>query len=319
MAVSADSVFKTCGCRVPVVGADGVQVLDARGKPKWRRLGASCPRLRSGSAWNPRHGSWHFQLEFADPEAGRQVIAKGGLGSRVQAETLLAEVRDLLRIAERFGEGERGVSHLRVEIAHRIRKDLAGSGRLPEAEEIRRAVRAGQSLAGALTVGQWLTQWLVAKNGLSPSTRRIYESHLRNYLIPHLGHLRLDRLRAADVAAMFTAIAADAQAAQAANAARREAEAAAKAAWHRRDMVTWRQFHDRLLSMPLYRRPCGASTRLRIRATLRSALTAAQREQLATVNVARLVDCGPVRTAKPRVWTPERVRRWRATGRYRRR
>jgi len=41
--------------------------------------------------------------------------------------------------------------------------------------------------------------------------------------------------------------------------------------------------------MPPYRLPCEEATRLRIRATLRSALAAAQREQLVVVNVAFLV------------------------------
>ena len=312
--MSSGSVFKKCGCREPVLGAGGVQVLDAAGKPKWRRLGASCPKLRSGSGWSPRHGSWHVQVEFVDAAAGRQVIGKGGLGSRAEAEALRDGVRDLLRIADRYGDSEQEIGQLRVQIAQRIRADLASSGRLPDADEVLRAVRAGVSLADRMTVGQWLRRWLDGRVGLSASTRRIYESHLRNYLNPHLGAVPLERLRVAQVAAMFTAIAADAEMAKADNAARHRVEAEAKAAWNRKDTAAWRRARDQLASMPAYRRPCEASTRLRIRATLRSALTAAQREQLVLVNVASLVQMPAGRSAKARVWTTERVRRWRATG-----
>ncbi len=197
MKVSSGSVFKKCGCRAPVLGADGVQVVDAAGKPKWRRLGASCSKLRSGSGWSRRHGSWHVQVEFADAAAGRQVIGKGGLVSRVEAEALLDGVRDLLRIADRYGDSEQEIGGLRVQIAQRIRADLASSGRLPDAEEVLRGVRAGVSLTDRLMVGEWLRRWLDGRVGLSASTRRIYESHLRNYLIPHLGAILLERLRGA--------------------------------------------------------------------------------------------------------------------------
>lgn len=317
--MSSGSVFKKCGCREPVLDVGGVQLVDAAGKPKWRRVGASCPKLRSGSGWSPRHGSWHVQVEFVAAAAGRQVIGKGGLGGRVEAEALRDGVHDLLRIADRYGDSEQEIGELRVQIAQRIRAELASSGRLPVAEEVLHAVRAGVSLTDRLTVGQWLRRWLDGRVGLSASTRRIYESHLRNYLIPHLAAVPLDRLRVAQVAAMFAQIAADAEAAKTDNAKRHRVEAAAQAAWHRKDMAAWRLARERLASMPAYRRPCEAATRLRIRATLRSALTAAQREQLVVVNVASLVQMPTGRSTKARVWTAERVRRWRLPVRCRRR
>ena len=180
-------------------------------------------------------------------------------------------------------------------------------------------MRRGVSLTDRMTVGEWLRRWLDGRVGLSASTRRIYDSHLRNYPIPHLGDIPLDRLRVPQVAAMFTAIAADAETAKVSNTSRRRVEAAAKAAWHRKDTAAWQQAREQLASMPPYRRPCEAATRLRIRSTLRSALTAAQREQLVLVNVASLVQMPAGRSAKARVWTGERVRRWRVIGKCRRR
>lgn len=120
--MSSGSVFKKCGCREPVLGVGGAQAVDVAGKPKWRRLGVSCPQLRSGSGWSPRHGTWHVQVEFVDSAADRQVIG-GGLGSQVEAEALRDGVRDLLRIAERYGDSEQEISNLRVQIVQRIRAD----------------------------------------------------------------------------------------------------------------------------------------------------------------------------------------------------
>ncbi|WP_194906013.1 hypothetical protein [Catenulispora rubra] len=80
-------------------------------------------------------------MEFTVSEIGRQVVARGGLGSRTEAEESLAAVRDLLRLADRLGAGSQETGALRVQKAKRIRQDLADSGRLPSAEEVSRAIR----------------------------------------------------------------------------------------------------------------------------------------------------------------------------------
>ena len=51
------------------------------------------------------------------------------------------------------------------------------------------------------TVGQYLWRWLDETVGpnLTPLTHATYESHVRHYLDPGLGSIRLDRLRVADV------------------------------------------------------------------------------------------------------------------------
>jgi integrase len=55
-----------------------------------------------------------------------------------------------------------------------------------------------------VTVGQYLSEWIASKHDVAPSTARSYRGHIRIYLEPHLGHLRLDDLRVAHVAEMFT-------------------------------------------------------------------------------------------------------------------
>ena len=50
------ALYERCGCTETVTGPDGT----ARRK----QLGHRCPQLRrGGGSWNPRHGTWGFQLQ----------------------------------------------------------------------------------------------------------------------------------------------------------------------------------------------------------------------------------------------------------------
>ncbi len=308
------SVFKKCGCRVPVLAADGSPVLDAAGKSKLSRIGSTCPKLRRGSEWNPSHRSWHFQTGFQAPGVGWQVIARGGIDNRPEAEAQLTAVRNLLGIADRVAVNVEAAGRLKLDIAARIRRDIADTRRLPDYDTVRRAIAARQPLADRTTVEQWLTSWLADKADLAPGTRRVYACHLRQYLIPHLGSIPLEGLRVEHLQRMFAAIAAEAKQARADYTARHRTEKRTKEEWRANDKATWREAKAELAAMPPYRRPCGDATRARIRATLRSALSAACAQQLIVVNVAALVHLPSGRPPRARVWTAERVACWRATG-----
>lgn len=312
--MSSGSVFKKCGCREPVLGVDGAQVVDAAGKPKWRRVGAGCPKLRRGEGWNPRHGTWYFQFEHADAVGGRTVVGWGALTSRTDAERCLDQVRVLLRLADELGADPQEIAKIRARIAERIKADHKAGAGVPDLESMRRAVLTGQPIVDRLTVGQWLTEWLAGKGDLAPGSRRDYAGHVRNYLISYLGQIPLDRLRVGHVTAMVEAIAEQSAAAEASNAEHRRLEDAKNAAWHRQDLQMWEQLRDELDAAAPYRPQCSAATRARIRATLRSALSAAQAQQLITINVAALAELPSGKAPKALEWTPVRVARWRATG-----
>jgi excisionase family DNA binding protein len=67
--------------------------------------------------------------------------------------------------------------------------------------ELTRKAARGPVATKVPTVGQFLHQWLeeiVAPN-LAPLTSATYESHVKNYIEPGIGALRLDRVRVADV------------------------------------------------------------------------------------------------------------------------
>lgn len=76
---------------------------------------------------------------------------------------------------------------------------------LPDLDTIRQRIQADVPLEQAATVAAYLTEWL-AGLPVDESTVRDYESHVRVHLIPHLRHLRLDKLKPRHVRAMFAAI-----------------------------------------------------------------------------------------------------------------
>ncbi|OLE24832.1 MAG: hypothetical protein AUG49_12390 [Catenulispora sp. 13_1_20CM_3_70_7] len=314
--MAANPIFKKCGCRGPVLDADGQPVLGADGKPRLRRLGSGCPQLRrAGGRWNSNHGSWHFQIEvITAPGAPRAHLTQGGIATFDKAQEAVERVRALPAIADELDDAPGVADALRADIVQRVRVALKARAPLPEVEEIRKAARLGQPVMNKLTVGEWLSEWIGSKTSLSRGTRVSYRGHIDRFLIPHLGAVPLDRLRVAHVHAMFTAIAAEAEAISAANEARREGETAWKTARKAKDRSAVRQWKTELEAMPPFRKPANAATRLRIRATLRSALSAACTQQLITVNVAALADLDPAKRPKALVWTPVHEARWRQTG-----
>ncbi|MFI6744371.1 hypothetical protein ACIBI9_66945, partial [Nonomuraea sp. NPDC050451] len=77
------------------------------------------------------------------------------------------------------------------------------------------AQAAGRALAAAdrdgagagCTLGQWLARWLATKDALRPSTRQGSAAHIRLYLIPHLGRIRLLKLTSRDVNGLLATLA----------------------------------------------------------------------------------------------------------------
>jgi integrase len=111
-----------------------------------------------------------------------------------------------------------------------------------------------------------MARWLddKAAAGLRPTARRSYEQHIRDYLRPHLGHQRLRDLRPTHVAAMIRSVRAGSP--------------------------------DRPAP--------GAATVRRIVATLRSALTSAQRLHLVAYNAAANLELPTAARPRVRPWEP---------------
>ncbi|GIL28965.1 site-specific integrase [Actinocatenispora comari] len=267
------SVYKRCTCRDPQTA---------------RLLGRGCPQLkRANGSWNPRHGAWHIQCDLPRRADGtRRTLRHAGYPTQDDATADLLHLNTLLAIPDRSDTTSQ------IGLGDLIKHTISTDGRLPDTDTVRRALQTGTRLIGQPTVAEWLDQWLAGKRNLADSTRSKYAEHIRRHLIPHLGHLRLDRLRRQHIAAMIEAIIDRADYVQAI----RESGDKAACLALRGEKVT------------------GATTLHRIRATLRAALNAAIREDLIAANPATHIELPSPRRPRPLVWTPERVRRWEADG-----
>jgi hypothetical protein len=65
-------------------------------------LGRACPMLRRPDGrWNPRHGTWVYQLELPPAPEGkrRNPLRRGGFVAQDGAEAELGQARELLSIS----------------------------------------------------------------------------------------------------------------------------------------------------------------------------------------------------------------------------
>ncbi|GII96292.1 tyrosine-type recombinase/integrase [Sinosporangium siamense] len=269
----AGTIYKTCTCRDEKTG---------------KRIGQACPKLRrsggKGPRWSSTHGKWAYQLELPPHADGtrRTPLRHGGLASLEEAEAELDHARGLLALDDD--------PRIKRQIVALILATFKETRRLPDTEEVRRKVRTRQDLNRQVTVAEWLQEFLGRKRRIDDTTRRVYESHIRLYLNPYLGEIRLDRLRVSDIAGMFDAI-------EEFN----EVIVQARASGDPEERAKVR-----------YRRPVGVTTMYRIRATLRHALNIAiKQDRLLDFNPAAAVEMPPPVHSRPMVWTDERFAQWR--------
>ncbi|MEV0136424.1 site-specific integrase [Dactylosporangium sp. NPDC050688] len=268
------STFKRCGCRTS----------DGR-----RRLGQSCPQLRRPDGnWSRNHGQWHLQIELpARTDGTRRPLRHGGYPTQAAADDVLNQIRAALAVPDPTDP------HTTVKTGDLIETAVTSGAPIPTPDQIRRALHLDITPDELPTIADYLTRWLAARRTIKQGTARNYEGHIRLHLMPYLGHLRIDRLRPVHIDAMYDAIDE-----------RNTAIAAHRAS---RDPAV----RDRVKGQ----RIVSASTKHRIHATLRKALNdAMRRDRYIDTNPALMIELPPVRPPKPTIWTDQRVRTWRDTG-----
>ncbi|MFJ3636203.1 tyrosine-type recombinase/integrase [Streptomyces sp. NPDC090112] len=284
------STYRRCSCRDPKTG---------------KELGTSCPKRNSRN-----HCTYSIRQELPFREDGsRRSFARGGYTNIKAAQADLDHVRALLGLAK--ADDPEGIQLVADMLAEVSGEKLP----LPDVEETRRRLKAGQDLVGSLTVAEWLDRWLAGKRIRRSGISR-YETDIRVHLKPHIGHRRLDRLRVSHLSEMFTAIADG-------NAEVLEQNAQRRAAVDELATIPWKGAENRarrkalkvaLDAMPAFRRVTGPATRQHVKATLRASLNDAIGQQIITFNPAAHVEIDPVRKPKALVWTDERVAKWEQTG-----
>ena len=279
--VMSNSVFKRCACSAVVVGDDGQPLRGTNGRVKRRDLSSSCPHLRrADGSWNPRHGTWFFHIDVSESGTGnRSQLRHGGYASREAA----AAARDAVMALMAVAEDADNPSAARATIINLVRARLTSGEPLPDVEEVRARVKVGAPIETDITVEAWLRRWIAGKTDLRAATRMSYSGIIENYLVPALGHHRLDRLRPGLIKEAMNEIAATAESINAENEHRHRIVAVSKKAWREHDTATARAARAKLKELPPFRRPPNAATVQRIRGVLRAALTDACHEQLITV------------------------------------
>lgn len=287
------STYRRCYCR------------SEDGKP----LGKSCPQLTSR-----RHGVYAVRQELPNREdGGRRSFSRSGYETAKDAQDVLDAVRALLAIPD----GDDADGQVKVgDLLEDVSKDAKAP--LPDLEQTRKRFNRGQSLVVHVTVGDWLDEWADAKKTRTTTTKG-YKSHIRIHLKPGLGQHRLDRLSVRTCQEFFDAIDEQNEVILAENAARREQ--VARATWGKRSRPpaaeTERLAEERakLAAMPPFRRITGPATKQRIRATLRTAIQAAIRQQLVDdFNPAKHVELASGKRPRAKIWTEQFVEQWRQTG-----
>ncbi len=284
------STYRRCSCRDPKTG---------------KELGTACPKRNSRS-----HCTYSARQELPPREDGsRRSFGRGGFESRKAAQADLDHVRALLCLAESDDpEGTELIAAMLAEVS-------SERSPLPDVEETKRRLNAGQDLIGSLTVSEWLDRWLAGKRIWKSGLNR-YETDIRVHLKPRIGARRLDRLRVSHLSEMFTDI-------REANAQILEQNAQRRSAIDDLATVPWKGSENRarrkamkaaIDAMPPFRRITGPATRQHIKATLRASLNEAIGQQILLFNPAGHVEIDPVRKPKALVWTDERVAKWEQTG-----
>ncbi|MGW2057504.1 tyrosine-type recombinase/integrase [Streptomyces sp. NPDC001840] len=286
------TITRRCRCTDPTTGKD---------------LGASCPKFKSR-----RHGTWGVFQELDLAQDGRRRrFRRGGFESSTKAQEELDKVRALMAIPEEDDAwGKTQIS----DVLENCVKDKAP---VPDYDEIRRRFKTGQSLNSKTTVAEWLDTWLAGRKRLRRGGVARYECDIRVHLKPHLGHLRLDKLRVHHIDTMFDAINERNIEVQEQNAQRRivrdELKATPNKGAENRARRKWLQ--AQLNAMPPFRRITGLNTQPHIRDTLRAALNVAIAQQvMPAFNPAAHVELLPGTKPKALIWTDERIARWKETG-----
>lgn len=257
------STFKRCGCKDPGTG---------------KEIGRTCPDLPKR-----RHGTWGFSIRL-DTSTSRRELRRLGYSTQGAANNALDHVRDLVKLA---GDDER----LARKIGDMIFGKSRRGGQLPTTDDVRRRLGLGQApgTAGETFAEAWAT-WLAGKKRAKrPSYTNGLEQIGRNWLLPVLADVPLDRLRGEHCNAVFERL----------DAFNEEVEAALE--------------EGRTPNLPgdvreRVQRPTGVATQHRILAALRACLNQCWKKRyVIPFNPAYAVELEPEQRDAPLVWDPEQV------------
>ncbi|GLZ02492.1 site-specific integrase [Actinoplanes sp. NBRC 103695] len=258
--------------------------------------GSHCPKLRRGNSWNPNHGVWQYQIELPRAADGRRrPLRRAGFASQTAASDVLHRITNALAACE---PGD--TTHL-ARVGDIVEKAVNADQQVPDAATVQRLLYAVEKLDAVPDVAGLMTMFISSRGGsrgkrkkIKEGTRRSYQGHIDNHIIPNLGTVAADRLTAGLIeTGLLDKI-------EERNSLIDQLRASPDPAKHRQ--VTGM-------------RKVGIATQHRILATLRAGYNwGIQRGIVPPANPVKYVEIAPAKAPKKLLWTDERVAEWKLTG-----
>lgn len=246
-----------------------------------KELGSRCQLLLRK---NTKHGEWEYRdrlLTTATAPAGRRAFRRRGFRTMTAAEDFQKNVYQLIDLGQGDVPSTKRIGDL-------IFEKTKHGGQLPPVEDVQRRLGLGRDLGQGETLAELLERWYKGKKALRQSVKRLYRQHLDNYLIPHLGHATVERLRAEHIDDLFDLI----------------------DEWNVEIELARAEKRRPVLDGDVRKRsgPVGAATQRRIFGTLRAALNAAVKQRRGIAyNPCAGVELPPEHRDPARVWSPAQV------------
>ncbi len=155
--------------------------------------GRSCPRLKER-----RHGTYGYDLRILTG-TGTRSLRRIGFETATARDAALQQVNDLVRLAE-------GEKALEARIGDLIFERSKRGGRLPAVDDVRRRLGLRRDLAASETFADAWSAWLRGKRRARPSYARSLEQIGRNWLLPILADIEIDRISGEHCAMVFERI-----------------------------------------------------------------------------------------------------------------
>jgi integrase len=171
------STPKRCNCK----GADG------------KELGRTCPKLTGR-----HHGTVGYDARIPTT-SGVRTLRRFGFPTKGDADKAAARVWDLIELAGADTKTQQQIGDL-------IFRATVRGGHLPAVEDVRRRLGLRRELDVSETFAEAWAEWLAGRRKARPSYAKMLEQHGRNWLLPVLGHVSLDRLTGEHCAMVFERI-----------------------------------------------------------------------------------------------------------------
>jgi integrase len=131
--------------------------------------------------------------------SGVRELRRFGFATKGEADEAATQVWDLIKL----GGADAGT---RQRIGDLIFQATSRGGQLPAVEDVRRRLGLRRDLDASETFAEAWAEWLAGRRRARPSYARTLEQHGRNWLLPVLGDVALDRLTGEHCAMVFERI-----------------------------------------------------------------------------------------------------------------